>query len=208
VDTRESIIVGTCIAILAPVCLFFAAWWLSFAVVSERLVPVFAFGGLGLGILLDAFFLRRWTLRAYGIRLRWLAALYIFVAVIAYAVSMGVPVLILVPGVLAGAYMGRRLRHARSDVGSATRVIRRTSLFLAGVIACACGFSAFLALREHFTGSDIDRMFNLKFHLTRPMISVFIAVGGAALVACQYWLAARFARLAIGRQSDAAREVR
>jgi hypothetical protein len=56
----ESRIVGAFIAVLMPVCCFFAAWWLGFGVASERYVPICAFGGLLFGVALDALFLGRW----------------------------------------------------------------------------------------------------------------------------------------------------
>jgi hypothetical protein len=194
----ESNIVGAFIAILVPVCCFFAAWWLGVGVVPERYILFCAFGGLFLGVVLDALFLRRWTARAYGMPLLPLMLLYIHVSVITYAVFMGTSVFNLVCGIVAGAYMGRRLLHAGAAGEEARTAIRRTGLFAASVIACAAGFSAHLALRDPFAGSDIEQMFHLKSTITRPMIIVIVAVGWPALVLCQYWLAMKAANTAYG----------
>ncbi|MDD4857620.1 MAG: hypothetical protein PHD74_05880 [Candidatus Krumholzibacteria bacterium] len=198
-ERRESFIVGVFIAILVPVCLFFASWWLSIAVVPERYIFICAFGGLGLGVLLDAFFLAGWTARAYKFGLPTLAIIYIYVSVITYAVFMGVPVFNLLPGAVAGLYIGRRLRHDGVTGDAAARTIRGIGLFAAGVIACAAASSAFIALRDPYTGMDIGRMLHMRFSVTRSMLVGLIAVGGPALVACQYWLAAGIARFAYGR---------
>lgn len=194
----ESRIVGAFIAILIPACCFFAAWWLGVGVVPERYVPFSAFGGLSLGVALDALFLRRWTARAYEIRLMPLMFLYVFVSVVTYAVFMGTSVFNLVCGIVAGAYRGRRLLHAGTVGEEARAVIRRTGLFAASVIACAAGFSAYLALKYPFTAKDIERMFHLKFAITRPMIVAFVAVGWPALVLCQHRLAMKAAYVAYG----------
>ena len=194
----ESSIVGTFIAILVPVCCFFAAWWLGVGVVPERYIPFCAFGGLLLGVVLDALFLRRWTARAYGMRLLPLMFLYIFVSVVTYAVFMGTIVFNLVPGIVAGAYMGRRLLHAGAVGEEARTAMRRTGVLAASVIACAAGFSAYLVLRHPFAGRDIERMFHLKFTITPPMIIALVAAGWPALVVFQYRLAMKTANIAYG----------
>jgi hypothetical protein len=201
----ESRIVGAFIAVLVPMCLFFAAWWSVIGVVSERYLPVCALGGLLLGIVLDAFFLRRWTAHAYEMRLLPLMFLYVFVSVVTYAVFMGTVVLNLIPGIVAGAYMGRRLFHAGVAGEQARTAVRRTGSFAAFVIACAAGFSAYLVLRHPFAGSDLERMFLLKFTVTRFMIIALVAAGWPALVLCQYGLATKAARIAYGGCSHVAR---
>jgi hypothetical protein len=217
----ESLIVSCFIAVLVPVGLFFAAWWLSVGIVPGRLIPVCAFAGLGAGMLLDLFFLRSWTARAYRMNVVSLAALYIYVSVVTYAVCMGVPVFNLVPGIVAGIYVGRRLRHSEEDlerqagrqpaVGEgasaagavAARGMRRAGLFTAAVIACAAAFSAFIALKERSLASELQHMFRLKFTVTRPMIIGMIAVGGPFLIFVQYWCTTRAARIAYGTQESA-----
>lgn len=209
----ESVFVSFFIAVLAPVCLFFAAWWLSVGVASEEWIRVSAFAGLGLGILLDFFFLRIWVARAYRMSMTPLAALYLCVSVVTYAVFMGVPLFNLLPGIVAGVYMGRRLRHSEAAGereaasepqarANAARSIRRTGLFTASVIACAAACSAFIALRERALGSELERMFGLKFAVTRPMIVGLVAVGGPALILAQYWCTKEAARISYGRHKD------
>ena len=204
----ESLIVGAFIAILVLVCLFFATWWLSVGIAPERYIPVCALGGFALGAVLDVFFVARWTARAYRVPLLPLMLLSVFVSVVTYAVFMGVPAGILVPGAVAGVYMGRRLAFGGSTGAAAAKTIRRTGLFAAGVIACAAAFSAYIALRDSYAGEDLGRMFRLKFMVTRPMIIALVAIGGPALVACQYWLTTRAARIAYGAQGKVETDAR
>jgi hypothetical protein len=203
VERRESLIVAAFIVILVPVCLFFASWWLSVGIVPERYIPLCAFGGLALGAVLDLIFLAKWTARAYLVPLGSLMLLYIFISIVTYAVFMGVPVFNLVPGAVAGIYMGRRLRHAGVGGREAVGAIRRTGIFAAAVIGCAAAVSAFLALRQLSTGAELERMFDLNFSLTRPMLIGLITALGPGLVAGQYFLAVRCAWMAHGRQRDA-----
>lgn len=204
----ESLIIGAFIAILVPVCLFFAAWWLSVGIAPERYIPACALGGLALGAALDAIFVARWTTRAYRVPLLPLMLLFVFVSVVTYAVFMGVPAGILVPGAVAGFYMGRRLVFAGSTGAASAKTIRRTGLFAAGVIACAAAFSAYIALRDSYAGEDLGRMFRLKFMVTRPMIVALVALGGPALAACQYWLTTRAARIAYGAHGNVETDAR
>ena len=204
----ESLIVGAFVAMLVPVCLFFAAWWLSVGIAPERYVSVCALGGVVLGAVLDVLFVRHWTSRAYRAPFFLLMVLFIFVSVVTYAVSMGIPVGILAPGALAGVYVGRRLVFVGAAGFEAARTIRRTGFVAAGVIACAAAFSAYLALRDSFTGTDLGRMFRLKFVVTRPMIVALVAIGGPVLVACQYWLTTKAARIAHGAQGNVETDAR
>ena len=193
---RESIIVGSCIGIVVPVCCFFAAWWASVAVLPERVVSVFAFGGLGVGVLLDALFLRRWVARVYAADLRLFMLLYLWLSIITYAVSMGMPVTLLVPGVLAGAYMGRRLRAEGAAAIGLASGIRRASLFAAFVILCASAASSFLVLRERAPGLELQRMFNSNYEFSRSMIAGIVVGGGVILVLVQYVLTGKAAAIA------------
>jgi len=208
VGRLESLIVGAFIAILVPVCLFFAAWWLSVGIAPDRYVSACALGGLVLGAVLDVLFVRRWTSRAYRAPLPPLMLLSIFVSVVTYAVFMGVPVGILVPGAVAGAYIGRRLVFAGAAGNAAARTIRRTGFFAAGVMAWAGVFSAYLVVRDSFAAADLEHMFRLKFTVTRPMIIALVAIGGPALVACQYWLTTKAARIAYGAQGNVETDAR
>lgn len=191
-------IVGLCIGVLVPVCLFFAAWWVSVGLVPERFIFIAAFGGLGAGIVLDACYLKRWIARAYETNRGLLALLYLWVSVITYVVSMGFPVPLLVPGAVAGAYAGRRLMRAGAAGEELARGIRRTSLFTTAVIGCASVASGFLALRERTMGRELERMFNFRFEVNRPMIVAAVLGGGVALVAAQYFLTRKAALAAAG----------
>jgi hypothetical protein len=232
----ESLIVSLFIAVLVPVLLFFAAWWLSVGVVPDSWIPICAFGGLILGIVLDAIFLRAWVAGAYRMNVLQLSILYLYVSVVTYTVFMGVPVFNLVPGIIAGIYAGRRLRHSTAggevpeDDGSASaetpsepgtargasavereavrRGIRGTGLFTAAVVACASAVTAFLVLREPTIGSELEHMFALKFTITRPIMIALIGVGAPALVLAQYWLTAKAARIAYGARGNVERPTR
>ena len=207
-DRLESFVISSFIAVLVPVCLFVAAWWLSVGIVPERLILACAFAGLCLGVLLDVFFLRIWAARAYSMNVMQLAVLYLYVSVVTYAVCMGVALFNLVPGIVAGIYVGRRLRHSTAGRepaaarDQAARGIKRTALFTASVIACTAAFSSFLALRERTIGAELERMFDLKFTVTRPMIAALVAIGWPVLVLAQYWCTTKAAVIAYGTHED------
>lgn len=65
-----------------------------------------------------------------------------------------------------------------------------------GAVALFCVASAVLALASPSTAADIEGMLALPFEVTTPMVVGLIAVGGAALLAAQYWVTGFAARLA------------
>jgi hypothetical protein len=49
---------------------------------------------------------------------------------------------------------------------------------------------------------SLIHLFRLKFRVKRPMIVALVAIGWPALVACQYWLTTKAARIAFGAQGN------
>jgi len=195
---RESVIVSCCIGVIVPVSSFFAAWWGSVPLVPEKIVPVCATAGLGIGIILDALLLKRWTARVYSAPLVPLALLHLWLSIIVYGVTMGVAAFLLVPGTAAGVYMGRRLRAAGTEGVERARSIRRAGAFTALVIGVACAASGFLAIVQPGMGEDLRSMLHLSFDVTKPMIVGTVVLGAALLVVAQYFLTAKAALVASG----------
>ena len=201
----EAAIVALCLGLLAPLLLFFASWWTSVFVLPERAIPAAALSGLALGLLLDLLFLKHWVRRVYRFPAGLLVAAYLFSSLIVFAVSMGVPVLNAGLGIAAGAYVGRKLRHAGALREEFRAGARRASVFATAVIALICALSATIALMSPSTPSDVQRMFQLllpwQLPVTRSMILGLILLGGSALIVLEYWLtmAAALAAFRLGK---------
>jgi hypothetical protein len=188
----EAAVVGLCLGLLAPGLLFFASWWSSVFVLPERAIPAAALTGLAVGLLLDVFFLGHWVRRVYRLPAGLLVLAYLFLSLIVFAVSMGVPVLNTGLGVAGGAYVGRKLRHARVDRERLFAGARRVSLFTTLVLALICALSATIALISPSTPSDLQGLLRhllpWRLTVTRSTVVGLILVGGFALVVLEYWL--------------------
>jgi hypothetical protein len=206
----EAILIGVLVAAAPPALLFFAAWWSAFGIavavhhiagdtLPEKAVAISALAGLASGVLLDCFFLRRWTRNVYRVRTGFLVAAYLGVAIFGFAVCMGVPVFHPLLGVVAGLYVGRRLAHAAAEPEQAERVMRQVARFAAIVMLAICVLSATIALLSPTTPGELQRMFHAPFDVSWTMVGGLILVGGAAMVLLQYWLAGAATILAYGR---------
>ena len=81
---------------------------------------------------------------------------------------------------------------ARAPLTTADRVLLG---LLYGAVAPVCVASAVIALASPSTAADLEGMLALPFEVTTPMVVGLIVVGGAALLAAQYWVTGFAARL-------------
>jgi hypothetical protein len=183
----ESIIIGFIMCVVVPACLFVPTWWLSFLFLPEKAVPITALSGLILGALLDVIFIKRWIKRAYTLNPAVLIFLYLLFSLFVFAMFMGVPIFHPLLGIVAGVYMGRKLRYLRADSEQVRYVIKYTALFTACIMCLICVFSATVSLLHPDTPSELKGMLNLTFPVTWPMVVGLIFIGGSFLVAFQYW---------------------
>jgi hypothetical protein len=114
---------------------------------------------------------------------------------------MGVPVVLPLLGLPAGILVSGRLARQGAPQGEVRRTARLASAFTTAVLAIACTASATLALRDPYTGSNLEGMLGLRFQVTTPMIVALIVVGGAALLAAQWFLTAAAVRWSHARLS-------
>ncbi len=192
----ESLILGVFLGAIFPIMLFLAGWWGSIGFVAERDIFKFALLGLGLGILVDALFLKRWVAKAFQLNKVVLVSIYLFYSTCIYGFFMGFPVFNAAMGIVAGLYVGRRMCHQKANTEEFDRNVGITGILATIVMAIACLSSALLALGESSLPEQVEGMLRLDFEVTWPMINGLIIVGGAALVLSQYWLTKKAASLA------------
>lgn len=151
----ERTIVGVIIAVICPVSLFFLCWWVSAALSIYHVLPVpqnwigiIAVSGLCLGAVLDVLYLRRWVERFYNVNTKFMILAYLFWSAIAVALVMGLPLLNIVLGMLAGLYIGRKQLHEEAERDSFTKTAWRVSLFTALVTGLEALPIGLLGLKE------------------------------------------------------------
>jgi len=192
----EQIVLALLIAPSAPIALLLLAWWGAYTWLPEACIPACALGGVLLGLLVDAAFLKRWMAAAPHFNAWIWIVLYLFYSMGLFGFFMGVPVFNAALAVPAGFVVGGRLAGRRVDDAQVRRAARRTALFTTLVLALVCGLSAFIALASASTASDLRGMLGLPFEVTPAMIAALILVGGAALLAAGWLLTTLSVRLA------------
>jgi len=191
------------IGAIAPVVGLLVGWWGTAAVLPERGVMIAALCGLAAGLVLDGILLR-WAMARADDAPVWLwGAVYIFYAVGAFGFLMGVPVLVVAPGLPAGILVGGRLARQGATDDQARRVARHASAFTTAVLAVACLASATIALLDPYTAGNLEGMLGPPFEVTTPMIVALIVLGGAGLLAIQWVLTGAAVRWSHARLSRA-----
>ena len=154
-SSLERTAVGLVIGVLCSAGLAVAGWWSSAAVtvcgvwpLSEASIAAAAFTGLGLGLMLDVVFLRRWVAGFYTWDGRLLAVLYLVGSAVAVAWFMGLPQGNALWGSLAEAYVGRRLRHQRLGRAAFRQAAYRVGFFTAAVTGVEALPIGLLSLQE------------------------------------------------------------
>lgn len=195
----ETLILKTTLGFLIPVTLFFAAWHVSASLyifhilpLQEWMIILASFSGLGSGIVLDVLFLRRWVDSIYRVPLAGMAVALVYYMLVSFALFMGVPVLHTLFGIPVGLYIGRRLRAQNAEEDQSRKLAQSACRFTAILMTLICCLSAFIALWDRYTVSNLNGMFRdmlgIPIVFTPGRIGALILIGGSALVALEYWL--------------------
>lgn len=193
----ERLFIGLLLGAILPISGFLAGWWSFSQYSSNVVIGLAAFSGLAAGLLVDAFFLKKWIARAYqGNSILWMAV-FLFYSICVFGFFMGVPVFNLALAVPAGIFTGAKKAHIPLAPKQEQQLTRRTQLFTTLVMSLICAASAFLALRDPTTAANLEGMLRLPFRVTQPMIVALIVVGGSILLLLQWQLTAKFE--AVGR---------
>lgn len=133
----EILIIKSFLWILIPSIFFFLFWWISSSLaiyqifpVSENQIAFSAFTGLLIGICLVLLTHKILLSRFYSIRYGFLIPIYLFCSAISFGIMMGFPLGNIILGVIAGFYIGRRIKYAKLIPHS---IFSKTSIFTAFV---------------------------------------------------------------------------
>jgi hypothetical protein len=191
----EHLALGLILGPVAPIIGFLGAWWGTYAILPEKWISLSMLLGLLAGILVDAFFLKRWVGLAYRFDPKIWMAIYLFYAAGVFGFFMGLPVFNAALAIPAGIVIGGKLAHEKANDAQVKIAARKTSLFTTIVLAVICMISASLALADPSIGTNLEGMFSLNFAVTPLMIWGIILIGGAILLLINWWLTALSTRL-------------
>jgi len=144
--------------------------------------------GLITGVLIDVKYLTNWIERRYRLRLWFVSGIYIFHSICIYVMLMGVPVLNLFLGLIAGYYYAKKIQYLNIPYEHQNRIKTNVSLFTALTMALLCTTSGIVAISYDSTGENLRNLFRLNFEVTKAMILGIALAGGITLIGIQYFL--------------------
>jgi len=96
--------------------------------------------------------------------------MYVFASFVIFAVFMGVPIFNILVGI-AGCYY---LVKKKAD----EKTLKYYRIFSFGILLLVFVGSAYIAITDQYTASNLEGMFNLSFHITTLHIWMIILIGG------------------------------
>ncbi len=161
---------------------------------GEEVLGPWVLWSLLLGLAIDIVFLKKWVRNAYQINTKILAAIYIFYAVVAIGMSMGIPIPHFIMCVAAGIYIARKMLLTEADEQIRRRAFKRMARFCAAVMALICCLMTLWAIAGQMIGDEVETPL-LTFTFTVPIFFAVVFTGGAVLVLAQYWLTGTAAKV-------------
>jgi len=186
----ERVLVAVFLCLAWPLSLFvLAVFGGNLLSAPEWAIILGAFVGLGAGILLVAFRLKRLVVAFYAVGRFLTVPAYLLWSAVVLAFFMGLPVGNLVLGFLAGVYVGRKAHHAQAAPDLFEKRARNAGLLTAtitGLIALAMGL---LAIGEQRTMQTILSLVGLGgLAATASGRAILVTVAVPVVVALQYGL--------------------
>jgi len=182
----DKVFAAVILGFIIPVIVFCAFWWLSFLLKIDSRFWMIA--GLFAGFILCVVLLRKLRLidRFYIFNNLPLAVLYIVYSIGIFGFFMGVPVFNVIPGILAGVYVGRKVKLLKQPISNFRSELKKAAIFSALILFLICCCSAWLALADPHTSANLQGMLKLSFEVTNTAIWLLIVIGGASLLLLQH----------------------
>ncbi len=155
---------------------------------NESIVIYYLVTGIILGIILNLLLLKKLIRKIYTLPIWLLVAFYMFYSINIYGFFMGLPIVNLLMGVLAGYYYSRRMRVNKVSLQKYAFMIIKISAFTALVTLLFCVMTAVIALLHENIGEELGSMLQLDFKLSNTTVLITIIFGTVGLVVCQYYL--------------------
>ncbi|MBI9050923.1 MAG: hypothetical protein JEZ00_15990 [Anaerolineaceae bacterium] len=184
----ERMILFLVIAAICPILGMIGGWWIFYSQYPGASIPYTVALGGGLGILIDALFIKKWMAKAYQALLWIWVLIYLFYSVGIYGFFMGVPVPNMLLGIPAGILFASRLCAHQTPTDEVPEKARNCAWFTTLILLFACILSAVIALNDPYTAGNLEGMFALPFKITLGMIWGLIIIGGTVILLVQWWL--------------------
>jgi len=164
--------------------------------ITDETGPYFALAALGMGLVIDIIFLKRWVKAAYRLNNKFLGAIYVFYSIGALGFGMGVPIFNFTVGLTAGVYTARKMHHIQANGSERIRNIKKTARFTAVVLMAMCCLTGFWAIVGGLVGARFETPV-LSFTFSVPIIIGCVISGGLILCVLQYWVTSMAAKITL-----------
>ena len=182
-DKLFSFIIIETILFILPLLTF---WW-SFYLLEWNI-----FFGVAIAIMviiiLNIILLKNLIKNFYNINKFLLMLMHLFYSVCIFGFFMGVPIFNVIPGILSGIYIGRKSGINNYSTKVFNDKLLKYNIFSSIVLTLICFCSAYIALTDKYTASNLEGMFNLNFHITNSMLWIIIILGAIILLLIQYFV--------------------
>jgi hypothetical protein len=169
------------IILITPFCLL---WWSCYLLSLNIQIGIII--GLFIGIILNILYLSKIVSNSFNINYNILGILYFIYSIGMFGFFMGVPVFNILLGIVAGWYIGRRMKINHCDYITFKKIINKVNIFCLINLIIVCIASSIIALNDKYTAANLEGMFNLNFQLTNSMLLGIILIGGTLLILIQF----------------------
>lgn len=195
----ERFVMGLIFAAAPPIALFNVGWRLCAMLCRDKNSVLVALIGLILGLIIDIIFFRKILFNAYNANTTIALFIYAFYLLCFLLYFKTLPIVCIVPGIIAGFYEGRKLfLYKANSFESGYRINRVATLTMSGMaIACiTSAFFIFLKFEEIIT--SLKHFFNVpNLRIEGWMVLIAIIIASVLLIVFQYWSARRIALFAM-----------
>lgn len=158
--------------------------------------------GFLLGLLIDVFYLKKWTKHRYKHSFTLIIFLFILFNLMAFVIGLGVPVFNLILGAVAGYYMANRLHYGKIVEEEHPKLIKKTVSLSVGMIVVMVIISGCIAFINPQISNDIRMVLGLG-SLSKGSIIAILIIGGTLLAVSQYHITHRVLKSTYNKRKNA-----
>ena len=186
-------IIKLIIWLILPFAFFILFWWISASFyiynilnISETYVVISAFLGLVFGVAITLFTYNYLQKNFYSFPYKYLAIIYFFLSAISFAFMMGIPILVILLGILSGIYTGRRIHFNETETEN---IFIRVSLFSSLVTGFWVIFISLFAREDGEAHHILEKYTGMSEEVVQgPIGFISIVVVTIVFIFIQYYL--------------------
>ena len=163
-------------------------WYVSIPFIKEKYIFIFLILGLFVGLFINFFILKKYLKNLYNLDIKFLIIIYLFYNFCIYVFFMGVPIFNLIINFISGLYFSRKCNYLNLKKTDSYRIIKSVSIFTTIFIFIIFCISGIIAIKDSWTGLNIQGMLHLKNPITKSQIYYIVIFGELLFLILNYYL--------------------